>query len=310
MLNVNGNEYEDLQHIAKIYAIPVSTILARLDQGLSLEDAIKKPQWSHSPVTVDGKNFPSIASAARHFGIDPKTVRSRLGHGWTIEEAFELKARQKKIASHNNKGKEVTVKNVKYKSIKEAALAHNADPRFIANRVKKGLTIEQALEIEPFPEWFVAGKGQFMAAKGQKAKESKMLLEKQTGSRICSCCKKAKPLSEFHGKDENKSQKCQHCISAAFLRYRYNISLTQFMEMRKSQSDKCKICSIDLEIEKDSSLRSKRVAIDHCHESGKVRGILCSNCNLGLGYFKDNISSLNNAIEYLASFQAMTDSEE
>jgi hypothetical protein len=40
--------------------------------------------------------------------------------------------------------------------------------------------------------------------------------------------------------------------------------------------------------------------VDHGHETGEVRGLLCSNCNLGLGYFKDNPKYLEGAIKYLS----------
>ncbi len=44
---------------------------------------------------------------------------------------------------------------------------------------------------------------------------------------------------------------------------------------------------------------SSSLVIDHCHESRKVRGVLCNSCNLGLGFFKDNAVSLESAIKYL-----------
>jgi len=43
----------------------------------------------------------------------------------------------------------------------------------------------------------------------------------------------------------------------------------------------------------------KKTNIDHCHKTGNIRGVLCRNCNFGLGYFKDNIDFLSNAIKYL-----------
>lgn len=39
--------------------------------------------------------------------------------------------------------------------------------------------------------------------------------------------------------------------------------------------------------------------IDHCHATGKIRGVLCSNCNMSIGGFKESISSLEKAIKYL-----------
>jgi hypothetical protein len=43
----------------------------------------------------------------------------------------------------------------------------------------------------------------------------------------------------------------------------------------------------------------KELAIDHCHKTGKIRGLLCKNCNQGLGQFKDNIDLLLSAAKYL-----------
>ena len=42
-----------------------------------------------------------------------------------------------------------------------------------------------------------------------------------------------------------------------------------------------------------------KMAIDHDHATGKVRGLICYNCNIGLGHFKDSIDTLERAIEYL-----------
>lgn len=43
----------------------------------------------------------------------------------------------------------------------------------------------------------------------------------------------------------------------------------------------------------------RRLFVDHCHKTNKIRGLLCINCNNGLGAFKDNVFSLNRAIQYL-----------
>ena len=48
---------------------------------------------------------------------------------------------------------------------------------------------------------------------------------------------------------------------------------------------------------------TKRLVIDHCHKTDKFRGLLCSNCNTGLGMFKDNIDFMLNAIKYLNHFE-------
>lgn len=76
---------------------------------------------------------------------------------------------------------------------------------------------------------------------------------------------------------------------------KYGISFEDKIKILESQNNKCKICDISLNIETNP----KQVNVDHCHIKNKIRGILCRDCNLGLGHFKDSINSINRAIEYL-----------
>lgn len=71
--------------------------------------------------------------------------------------------------------------------------------------------------------------------------------------------------------------------------YRYGISSEQLGEMSDEQGGLCAICR---------ALPAK--CIDHDHETGEIRGLLCPSCNTGLGYFKDDPTLLRSAIEYLA----------
>jgi len=48
---------------------------------------------------------------------------------------------------------------------------------------------------------------------------------------------------------------------------------------------------------------SKLTHLDHCHKTGRIRGVLCNNCNTGLGKFYDDIELLKTAINYLQKFQ-------
>lgn len=59
-----------------------------------------------------------------------------------------------------------------------------------------------------------------------------------------------------------------------------------------AQEEKCAIC-------KTAPPKRKRLVIDHDHTSGKVRGLLCQNCNLALGALKDDVGRLREAIVYL-----------
>lgn len=73
----------------------------------------------------------------------------------------------------------------------------------------------------------------------------------------------------------------------------YSIDLSTREQMSISQNGKCAICNVD-----EKSLK-RNLCIDHCHKSGKVRGLLCDRCNAGLGYFEDNIETFNKIIDYL-----------
>lgn len=76
----------------------------------------------------------------------------------------------------------------------------------------------------------------------------------------------------------------------------YGISITQevYQKMLMEQEYKCAICKTH-----DSEL-PKLLSVDHCHTTGKVRGLLCGNCNLGIGNFKDDTNRLLSAIKYLS----------
>jgi len=71
------------------------------------------------------------------------------------------------------------------------------------------------------------------------------------------------------------------------------MSITEFHAMWETQGGKCGICDSPLET------GQKGHAIDHNHDTGEVRSILCQHCNKGLGYFKDNPAVLEKAVTYL-----------
>jgi hypothetical protein len=73
---------------------------------------------------------------------------------------------------------------------------------------------------------------------------------------------------------------------------RYGITGEEYDEMLLSQFEKCAICA-------GTNVSGRRLSVDHNHKTGKVRGLLCNQCNLGLGYFYDNPTLLTNASQYL-----------
>lgn len=130
-------------------------------------------------------------------------------------------------------------------------------------------------------------------------------------SKQCTKCKNIKPLTEYNKQTKSKdglTYWCKCCISAAmktrtrakfkynqeyYLKRNYNITQEQYNEILSSQGGVCKIC-------KRTDI-SKALHVDHCHKTNKIRGLLCNTCNRGLGFFKDNLELLKEAINYVSS---------
>jgi hypothetical protein len=78
------------------------------------------------------------------------------------------------------------------------------------------------------------------------------------------------------------------------LKHRYSLGYDEYIRMYDKQNGKCLICGVKKELGS-----SKGLMIDHCHNTNEVRGLLCRNCNSGLGQFMDDTNILLNAIKYL-----------
>lgn len=84
------------------------------------------------------------------------------------------------------------------------------------------------------------------------------------------------------------------------LHNRYKLSIDDYEKMVVEQGSRCAICGTDNPGRKS---KNNHWFIDHCHETNKIRGLLCHKCNLGLGHFNDNIDLMEKAIEYIRRFK-------
>lgn len=138
------------------------------------------------------------------------------------------------------------------------------------------------------------------------------ITNKQTGTRkiICKfCCQEKIRKDRLTNPDRWKkieadrkkkwAEKYPDRCRESRLKYEYGITSEDYDNMLLKQKGVCSICGlIEVKINKETGL-PKRLAVDHCHKTGKVRGLLCFHCNSSLGKFQDSIELLQNAIDYL-----------
>ena len=96
---------------------------------------------------------------------------------------------------------------------------------------------------------------------------------------------------KYYNKPENKK-----AMKDSYLKRTYGISLKDYNQKLIEQKHCCYICGID-----ELSVKNG-LAVDHNHETGDIRGLLCVKCNTGLGQFNDKVELLLKAVEYLKTF--------
>lgn len=98
-------------------------------------------------------------------------------------------------------------------------------------------------------------------------------------------------MRKYIPKDKKKNpEKWKKRYTNSYIKHMYGITVEEYNSMVESQNNLCKICYKE---------DKKRLCIDHCHKTNKIRGLLCRKCNFVLGLMDDNIDNLYNAIEYL-----------
>ena len=144
----------------------------------------------------------------------------------------------------------------------------------------------------------------------------------QIDPRTCKVCGETKPLSDYYlhkGRDINGVSKypqtaCKSCaIKREQAKYRANpqkkkkedkgrilqrvfgITIEQYREMHTRQGSVCAICL-------GPQQGGKSLCVDHCHKTGKVRGLLCTKCNSAIGKLGDDPLMLQRAIDYLEGY--------
>lgn len=133
-------------------------------------------------------------------------------------------------------------------------------------------------------------------------------------TKICYSCKQEKPVTDFYRSNVSYYQKeCKLCnrdrknkwhktdsgkLSSANtkLKRRFGISLEDYNKMLHDQGGKCLVCG------STESFNGHKLAVDHDHTTGRVRGLLCKACNSALGLLKEDITNMENLIKYVEEY--------
>jgi len=115
------------------------------------------------------------------------------------------------------------------------------------------------------------------------------------GHKLCRACGEVKPHSEWHrnsSASDGLSTRCKACRAIRgredHLKRQYGLTEAERDEMVASQMGLCVIC-----------LKAPAIHVDHCHETGRVRGVLCFNCNSAIGKLGDDPDAVRRAAAYL-----------
>jgi hypothetical protein len=109
---------------------------------------------------------------------------------------------------------------------------------------------------------------------------------------FCNKCQTEKPASAF-ALNRTKARGLQHMCLDCMRDRKYGLAPGEYDRILEHQGGGCAIC-------KQPCARERRLSVDHCHSTGRVRGLLCQNCNAAIGMFKDDTALLFRAIDYLS----------
>ena len=138
----------------------------------------------------------------------------------------------------------------------------------------------------------------------------------------CTVCKESKPYTEYHRlkiSSDGFGYRCKPCDTLARAAYRernkdrrrrldqeqnwasrFSLTREGYEAMLANQGGRCAICGTTNPCgEGSTATHLQHLAVDHCHTTGKIRGLLCNPCNRGIGMLKDDPALLEKAATYL-----------
>jgi hypothetical protein len=137
-------------------------------------------------------------------------------------------------------------------------------------------------------------------------------------TRTCRLCREDKALDEFYEAPFHVFRECKVCLikeesrrrRAEKLKAKYGMTLDDYDAMLEDQQGRCAICGLTPAEAGHKGKHEGILFIDHDHETGKVRKLLCRDCNFGLGFFHDSPERLEAAARYLRECADLTTAPE
>lgn len=123
------------------------------------------------------------------------------------------------------------------------------------------------------------------------------------GRKRCSKCHRSLPIDSFTKSGRMKcgySGRCRECQRALVRKFKFGVTQDRYDAMLAEQAGVCAVCE-RVETDLSRSRRPKPLSVDHCHETGRVRGLLCSRCNIAIGLVGDDPNLLRKLIGYLSA---------
>lgn len=117
----------------------------------------------------------------------------------------------------------------------------------------------------------------------------------------CKSCVSSKEKLAYKRKKENNKLKIRELKNTQLQRL-YGVSIDTVETKHKEQDGCCAICNTPILLFGDLTTKYQIACVDHNHQTGAVRGLLCNKCNRGLGFFNDNASLLKDASQYLEKY--------
>lgn len=102
-----------------------------------------------------------------------------------------------------------------------------------------------------------------------------------------------------HSRKYKKKPRSKKISKNGHLKRKFGITLDDYNNMLTEQGGKCMICKNTETSVENKTGNVKDLAVDHCHSTGKIRGLLCFRCNTTIGRFEDDIELLKSAIKYI-----------